>query len=301
MAGSAGRVVGAVAAHLLGPGGGEPPLVKVRAITNYVVLSDSQDDWKTAVEKASGIAKQLVEKYTALGYETQTLRVVTNPFGEFLDCGSLESALAGLSVLKETVEAAAESSGLRIRVAIGEARTAAELKLVPGMIAAFGDLCNICVNIGADSSGLVDARMCELAADVVAELATCTPRGEGNFNFVSALTDPCAAVAVSGAECVPLLQTANFACPERIPYFPAGYLKAGSAASFAIGLEHPDLLLAVLSSLNLRGVPAAERGRAWADAATQCRDAMEAHIAPLVAAAEDVSAMVRYGLFPYNR
>ena len=247
---------------------GDPPLVKVRAITNYVRLSRDRSGWEGEVGTACRLASQLSRRYAALGYETQTLRIVTNPFGEYLDCGSLESASEGLAALKSLVEREGSGAGVRVRVAIGEARTAEELRLVPKMIAAYGDLCNVCVNVGADeTTGLVDAEMCELAAGVVIELAALTERGEGNFNF-----------------------TANFACPELIPYFPAGYLASGSPPSFAIGLEHPDLLLSVLRPMKLNDRTAAERGAAWAKAAIRLRDAMEAHIEPLVAQAREVSS-----------
>ena len=62
---------------------------------------------------AAGVAAALVGRYTALGYETQTLRIVTNPFGEYLDCSSAESALAGLGALKAILDA--DDSGIRIR------------------------------------------------------------------------------------------------------------------------------------------------------------------------------------------
>eukprot|EP01043_Picozoa_sp_COSAG02_P009303 COSAG02_NODE_314_length_24915_cov_18.575596_3_plen_184_part_00 len=84
--------------------------------------------------------------------------------------------------------------------------------------------------------------------------------------------------------------SANFACPPLIPYFPASYLGSGDASCFAIGLEHPDLLLDVLTPLRLGEVSAAQRGAAWSDAAIKLRAAMEEHINPLVAAARDVSA-----------
>jgi hypothetical protein len=61
-------------------------------------------------------------------YETQTLRIVTNGFGEYLDTSSLDAALQGLAEIKRIVEVA--SSGIRIRLAVGEARTADELELV---------------------------------------------------------------------------------------------------------------------------------------------------------------------------
>eukprot|EP01049_Picozoa_sp_SAG25_P006216 SAG25_NODE_457_length_7857_cov_2.370199_4_plen_293_part_00 len=245
---------------------GSPPLIKVRAVTNFVRLSRDTVGWDKALRSAAELTAELVERFHALGYETQTLRVVTNPFGEFLDCSSADTVLGGLQQLKAAVEAAAPP-GLRIRLAVGEAKTAAELALVPVMITEFGDLCNICVNIGADEAGLVDAHMCDLAAGVVCELARSTPRGEGNFNF-----------------------TANFACPERIPYFPAGYLGSGSSDSFAIGLEHPDLLLSVLEPLRLGEVPAERRGAAWSAAAVALQAAMESHVQPLVGAAQEVAA-----------
>ena len=169
------RRVGAVATHVAGKE--TPPidgLIKVRAITNFLVLTPDQSQWAGLVQQATGVATALVARYTQLGYETQTLRIVTNPFGEYLDCSSIETALAGLAAVKAILDA--DSSGIRIRFAIGAARTAAELALVPRMIAAYGDLCNICVNVEADEAGLVDAHMCDLAAECVRELATETDR-----------------------------------------------------------------------------------------------------------------------------
>ena len=46
----------------------------------------------------------------------------------------------------------------------------------------------------------------------------------------------------------------------------------------------------MLQPLKLGDVPAARRSAAWADAAAKLRDAMEAHVGPLVAAAQEVSA-----------
>jgi len=244
------------------------PLIKVRTVTNFVRLGRRSADWSDTLSKPVALASGLVARFSALGYDTQTLRIVTNPFGEFLDCNSVETVLESLALLKSATESAAAAApeGLRIRLAVGEARSAAELELVPRMIKEFGDLCNICVNIGIDQAGVVDANMCDLAAKCVEELAQSTIRGEGNFNF-----------------------TANFACPECIPYFPAGYLGEGSQNSFAIGLEHPDLLLAVLEPLKLGEVTAEQRGDAWSSAAAHLRDAMEAHIRPLVSAAQELS------------
>lgn len=83
-----------MAAHVGGASAASPPLdglIKVRAITNFLVLTPDQSQWGALVRQATSVATALVAKYTALGYETQTLRIVTNPFGEYLDCSSLET------------------------------------------------------------------------------------------------------------------------------------------------------------------------------------------------------------------
>lgn len=240
--------------------------LKVRAVTRFVVLSKDTATWTAAISAASDVCSELAAKFKIIGYETQTLRIVTNPFGEYLDTSTLESALEGVGELKRIVESGS-SSGIRIRVAIGEARNAAELALVPAMIKAFGDLCNICVNIKADEHGVVDAEMCDLAAGVIVALADTTERGEGNFNF-----------------------TANFACPPLIPYFPAGYNTAETGECFAVGLEHPELLHSVLAPLQLGEVSAADRSSAWSNAAAKLKAAIETHTVPIVAAAQAVAA-----------
>ena len=173
--------------------------IKVRAITRFVVLSSDQATWKEHLAAAAQLCGRLATTYNTMGYEVQTLRIVTNPFGQYLDTSSEEAVLLGLGTLK-TILAEVAIPGIRIRCAVGAAVTSAELQLVPAMIRDYGDLANICVNIGADEYGMVDAAMVDDAAAVTEALSKCTPRGEGNFNF-----------------------TVNFACGPLIPYFPAGY------------------------------------------------------------------------------
>lgn len=242
------------------------PGLKVRAVTRFIVLSPDTSTWTARLSESCKHSMDLAATYTKLGYETQTLRIVTNPFGEYLDCSSIDTALSGLATLSAAARDAA-SAGIRIRLAIGAAQTKAELMLVPQMIREYGDLCNICLNVGTDQHGVVDAELCDLAAATMLELSRCTERGEGNFNF-----------------------TVNFACPPHIPYFPAGYNTADSGECFAIGLEHPDLLHAVLAPMRLAEVPVAGRSAAWATASVALRDAMEAHTQVLVAAAQALSA-----------
>ena len=243
----------------------EKKLIKVRAVTRFVVLSPDASTWKAALVGASNFCLDLAKAYEGLGYEVQTLRIVTNPFGEYLDCTSSETVLRGLEVLSSILK---ENEGpIRIRFAVGAARNAHELSLAPSMIAAYGDLCNICINIPADEHGVVDAEMCHAAAECVVKLADTTERGEGNFNF-----------------------TANFFCKPGIPYFPAGYNTREMGECFAIGLEHPDLLYAILEPLCLGNVAPKDRSAAWTNAADKLSAAIQAHVDVLAGKARDAAA-----------
>ena len=52
-------------------------------------------------------------------------------------------------------------SGIRIRFAIGAARNTEEIALLPELIAAYGDLCNACVNVPLDEHGVLDNELIE--------------------------------------------------------------------------------------------------------------------------------------------
>jgi len=123
--------------------------------------------------------------------------------------------------------ASSDLSGIRVRFAIGEARTQTEITLLPELVKEFGDLCNVCVNVGVDAAGILNNHLIRSSAEAVSEISKITPRGEGNFNF-----------------------TVNFNCDPLIPYFPAGYHKKEIGDCFVIGLETPDLLVTVLKDFN---------------------------------------------------
>ena len=61
----------------------------------------------------------------------------------------------------------------RIRFAIGAARTASELALVPDLIREAADLANCCVNIPEGPCGLPDAKLTMAAAQCCATLCVC--------------------------------------------------------------------------------------------------------------------------------
>jgi hypothetical protein len=116
----------------------------------------------------------------------------------------------------------------RIRFAVGEAKTLEEIRLVPTLIAHFGDIANICVNVPSDTLGIADNKKILSCVHAVRSISKTTPRGEGNFNF-----------------------TVNFNCPPLIPYFPASYFQSDMDECFALGFETPDLLVEALKSENL--------------------------------------------------
>ncbi|SMM99375.1 protein of unknown function DUF711 [uncultured Candidatus Thioglobus sp.] len=201
-------------------------LCKIRTITTFISLGADRKSWKKQVEKASLFCADLTCVFQKHGYTVQTNRIVTNPFGEYLNTDNLESAREGLSYLNNLLQDL-NSSNIRIRVAIGEARTTHEISLVPELIKEFGDLCNVCVNVDLDDKGVLNNELIISSAEAVKKISKITPRGEGNFNF-----------------------TVNFNCAPLIPYFPASYHKNELGSCFVIGLETPNLLVKVLTESN---------------------------------------------------
>ena len=201
-------------------------LCKIRTITTFISLNPIKESWKNEIIKASSLCLNLSHDFQKNGYVVQSIRIVTNPFGEYLDTKSLETAKEGLRHLSYLLNSS-DLSGLRIRFAVGEAKTKEEIALIPELIKEFGDLCNVCVNVGLDEAGILDNDLIQVSAKTIEKISRITPRGEGNFNF-----------------------TVNFNCDPLIPYFPASYHKGELGNCFVIGLETPDLLVAVLSELN---------------------------------------------------
>ena len=201
-------------------------LCKVRTITTFLTLDSNRENWKEEITKASTFCMNLTSTLRKLNYTVQTNRIVTNAFGEYLNTTSLETAREDLTYLSELL-LNLDPSDIRIRFAIGEARTTHEISLVPELIKEFGDLCNVCVNVGLDENSILNNELITHSAKAVQKISEITPRGEGNFNF-----------------------TVNFNCQPLIPYFPASYHRKELDNCFVIGLETPDLLVNALDEAN---------------------------------------------------
>jgi len=201
-------------------------LCKVRTITTFLTLGFDKTSWESEILKACTFCNELTQKFVNNTYEVQSIRIVTNAFGEYLDTSSLDSAKEDLKILSELLNSFA-SDNLRIRFAIGEAKTINEIELLPELIKSYGDLCNACVNINIDEFDILDNELINHCSKAVQKISKITPRGEGNFNF-----------------------TVNFNCKPLIPYFPASFHDSSLGNVFVIGLETPDLLTHVLRDFN---------------------------------------------------
>ncbi len=200
-------------------------LCKIRTITSFLTFSKDKSTWEEKIKEASLFGGDLSKEFNQKGYTVQSIRIVTNAFGEYLDTSTLQSAIKDMQFLSDLLKSDSMPD-IRIRFAIGEAKTSNEIEMLPILVQRFGDLCNVCVNVGVDELGVPDAIKTLECAKVVKEIAKITPNGEGNFNF-----------------------TINYNCKPLIPYFPASYHNSNDEDCFALGLETPDLLVVALKSL----------------------------------------------------
>lgn len=246
--------------------------VAVRAVTAFIVLEKDPTSWDAALEKAIGFMAELGSNISAVGYEVQSLRLIANPFGEYLDTSSVETAVSELLLLQNKLKLLESAAGVRIRFSIGAAVNAHELSLVPSLIKAAGDLANCCINIPISDDHILDYGLVSAAAEVCTRLGRETKDGEGNFNF-----------------------TINFNGPHLCPYFPAGFNKRELGESFVIGLEYPNLLVDILERNVKPGCSSvvtspANREGEWRTVGTQMKQAIESHVAVLIPLAHTAAA-----------
>jgi len=236
-------------------------LCRLRTITTFVVLERDPSTWGDTIVQAARFCGGLSETFQRKGYEVQTIRIVTNPFGEYLDTRSVETARAGLEGIGELLNAP-DMPDLRVRFAVGEARTAQEISVLPMLIREFGDLCNACVNVELDEAGVLDNGLITQAAEAISEISRITPRGEGNFNF-----------------------TVNFNCEPLIPYFPASYHRRELGTCFVVGMETPDLLVRTLEVVR-QDRAETDHNAAYTKAYHALRDALQYYVTDVASVAK---------------
>jgi len=229
-------------------------LCKIRTITSFLTLSKEKSTWEEAITKAASFGGDLADEFQAHGYHVQSIRIVTNAFGEYLDTSSFHAVLKDMHQLSQVLQSPSMPKR-RIRFAIGEAKTQDEIAMLPEMIKAYGDICNACVNVDVDELGMVDRDLTLSCAKTVVEIGKITPRGEGNFNF-----------------------TINYNCKPRIPYFPASYHNGHDENCFALGLETPDLLVEALNHLK----PETNHNVKMQKSYTIMKEALQYHITDII-------------------
>lgn len=200
-------------------------LCKIRTITTFITLNKDKNLWEEELLKACNFCEKLSTDFIKNDYIVQSIRIVTNAFGEYLNTSSILKAKEDLDFISKILKKS--TTILRIRFAIGEAKTNEEIALLPELIASFGDLANACVNIPLDSNNILDNLLIIETTKAIKKISAITPRGEGNFNF-----------------------TVNFNCKPFIPYFPASYHDSKLPNSYVLGLETPDLFFEVLKDFN---------------------------------------------------
>ena len=135
---------------------GQSEHLAVRAVTAFTVLEPRPEPaggqpcapcpaWTTELTRAITFVATLASRIRDAGYAVQTLRIITNPFAQYLDTSSEASALADLQALQASLASAERARsdilcGTRIRFSIGAVTSKEDLKLVPGLIREAGDL-----------------------------------------------------------------------------------------------------------------------------------------------------------------
>ena len=79
-------------------------LCKVRTITVFLRLEKEQSQWFTSIKGANKFCQSLASDFKNNGYTVQTVRIVTNPFAEYIDTSSLKTAQKDLRHLNQLIK-----------------------------------------------------------------------------------------------------------------------------------------------------------------------------------------------------
>ena len=76
-------------------------LCRIRTVTLFLSLKKDKNTWEATLQTAKQEFDLLVPALQQKGYTVQSIRIVTNPFGEYLDLTDMETAKADLAYLKQ--------------------------------------------------------------------------------------------------------------------------------------------------------------------------------------------------------
>ena len=196
-------------------------LFRVRTITAFLHLTpddfESSSSLELKIQQCSNFLSSFQTKLTTAGYEVQTVRIATNPFGQYLvHQDSFETRL-------ERLDALLSKHDIHF-CSLGPATSLDELEHCPTIVAKSPRLsCSATIQAN-------DVEMARATADCIIQISklNAAPHvdgGLGNFRF-------CA------ASCC---QTAN------IPFFPAAVALSDQERAFALGLENGPLAYELLA------------------------------------------------------
>ncbi len=231
------------------PTNAPPILFKIRAITAFVTIHPSEID--AEVNRAVDFLKSARAKFTAAGYEVQTIRLATQPYPEYTRGMPPAKALA----LIERLDTLAAKNGLDLSIGPGivdDRNDPAAVSLLTEILA-HTKTTNTSVTVATPARG-VQFKAVRAAAQVMKNLATATQGGIGNFSFAAAAD-----------------------CPPDIPFFPTAYHQ-GAEDRFALAIQSAHIVQTAFShSLN------------YDEARSNLRNLIETQLQPVEFIAQDFS------------
>ncbi len=222
---------------------------KIRTITAGITLANLADT--ITVLEAVNFLKQARDKYVKLGYEVQTIRIVTQNLHEYLGERTYEEAIP--SLIKFDRIAQREDIPLAIGEILPSNRYDTGIAVWAVKLIEKTEMINFSLPISSQTQGLLPNSI-KAAAEITVAISKNSKGGEGNFRF-----------------------TASANCPAGIPFFPAAYHKGRN--SFAIGLESPPILKEVFEHSD------------WSNAKQNLKSELENQLKPVESVADWISKL----------
>ena len=194
------------------------PRPKVRAITAFIRIDRA--NYKAQVGDALKILVATRDAFAAAGYETQTVRIVTQPFPEYTRGMSRADAVAFLKQFDADVNAAATAAKVSIAIGIGPAMMhdnddPAAVDVLADVLSS-GATVNSGIHVAGEDG--IHWRAVQASAHLIKDVSQRSAHSQGTFNF--------AAIAM----------LAPFA-----PFFPGAWHDS-PGHQFSIGLEGAGLV-----------------------------------------------------------
>jgi uncharacterized protein (UPF0210 family) len=187
-------------------------LPKVRAVTAFVRLDSAEPT--RSIDEAMKVLGDARKAFAERGYEVQTVRIVTQPFGELIAGLSDEKALD----LLQRLDALAGKQDFALNIGPAMLRDGDDLRAMH-LLARFlatGAHTNASAIVAADDG--IHWKVVRASAELIHDVAEHSPHGQGNFNFgATALQQPYG------------------------PFFPGAW-HAGAGRNLSIGLESANLV-----------------------------------------------------------